>query len=364
MKIVKKIFKFIFTLLFITLIIALVGAGAGVYYLTEHEYKPEAVEDLAIYGESSKELLPGDTVDILTYNIGYGANDSKHDFFMDGGTTVTTESADNITKNMDGIINVIKDEDADVVFIQEIDIDSKRSYNIDETSLVSNAFPDDNIVFATNFLCDYIPYPVTDNVGKINSGILTINKYIVESAERRSLTNGFTWPVSTCQIKRCLLVERIPIKDSQKQLILINLHLDAYDNGEGKAAQYQELCELMQLEYAKGNYVIAGGDFNSVLPSVDKNKYPLVLTDNFEPAAISTDNLTGGWKYCTDDTVPSSRLLNEAYDPKSKNTQLYVIDGFITSPNTIVQSTETIDTGFAYSDHNPVKIKVSLVENN
>ncbi len=361
MKTKKFIKKFFITLLVLVLLTAALAA-AGVVYLTVHEYSPEERESVDPFGVSTKSVSPGDTVTFLTYNIGYGADDDKHDFFMDGGKTVTTESADNITANMDGIIKVLTEQNANISLLQEVDIDSKRSYNIDEASLISNAFSDSNYAFATNFLCEYIPYPVTDTVGKIHSGIMTINKFNVNSAERIALTNGFKWPVSTCQIKRCLLVEKIPLQDSKKELVVINLHLDAYDNGEGKKAQYKELCEFMQLEYAKGNYVVAGGDFNSTLPSVAKNKYPLKNTEYYEPPTITTEYLTGGWKYCTDDSLPSSRLLNEPYDKSSENTQYYVIDGFICSPNTIVQSTKTIDTEFKYSDHNPITVSVTLVK--
>ncbi len=358
--------KFIKSLLITLLVIVLVAAalaGAGVAYLTMNEYKPDDIENIDFYGTATKQIAPGDSLTVLTYNIGYGANDSNHDFFMDGGLTVTTESAENITSNIDGIIKTVLKQDADVNFFQEVDIESKRSYEIDEANLISLSFSDSNIAFATNFLCKYIPYPVDDNIGKVNSGIMTVSKLNTDSAERISLPNGFTWPVSTCQLKRCLLVERVTLDNSTKELVLINLHLDAYDeNGEGREAQYKQLCEFMQLEYAKGNYVIAGGDFNSTLPSVDKNKYPLKLTDNFEPASISTNNLTGGWKYCTDDSLPSSRLLNEPYDKQSINTQYYVIDGFICSPNTIINGTKTIDTEFEYSDHNPVVLDVTLVK--
>ena len=358
----KKFFKGLFKTLLVLLIIAVVLVGAGVAYLTVHDYKPEAVEVVETYGTNSKNVSQGDTITVITYNIGYGADDDKHDFFMYGGTTVTTESAANITANMDGIINKLTELDADVNFIQEVDRDSKRSYNIDEANVLSGAFPESMIGFATNFLCEYIPYPITDNIGKVNAGILTVNKFNVDSAERIALADGFSWPVSTCQLKRCLLVERVPVRDSSKELVLINLHLDAYDNGEGKAAQYKELCEYMENEYEKGNYVIAGGDFNSMLPSVNKNKYPLANTEYYMPPTLTTDNLTGNWKDCTDDSLPTSRLLNEPYDKNSENTQYYVIDGFICSPNTLVQNTKTINTDFKYSDHNPVLLTVTLTD--
>lgn len=354
----KKFLK----ILLVIIILLIIAAAAGLIFLTVNEYKPEDVESIENFGTATKQLTPGDTVTVLTYNIGYGANDAQHDFFMDGGQTVTTESADNINDNIDGIISAVYAANADVNFLQEVDIDSKRSYNIDEANLLANAFPESKYAFANNFLCEYIPYPFPSNIGKVNSGIMTISPFETSSVERISLTTPFTWPVRTCQLKRCLLVERVPLTDSTKELVLINLHLEAYDNGEGKVEQYRELCNFMQLEYAKGNYVIAGGDFNATLPSVDLSKYPLEITDCFEPATLTTDMLTGGWKYSTDDSTPTSRLLNEPYDPESENTQYYVIDGFISSPNTIVESVLTIDTGFDHSDHNPVTAKIQLVK--
>ena len=51
----------------------------------------------------------------------------------------------------------------------------------------------------------------------------------------------------------------------------------------------------------------------------------------------------------------------QPYDPTDEvNTQYYVIDGYIVSPNVTVESVETLDIGFEYSDHNPVGIKVIL----
>ncbi len=357
----KKLLKGLLIILVVIVAVTVVGGGIGLIYLTSHEYKPEPVETVENYGQSSRELAPGDTVSILTYNIGYGANDAEHDFFMDGGKTVNTESADNINRNINGIISTLYEAKADINLLQEVDIDSKRSYNIDEASMLSGAFSDCMYAFANNYLCDYVPYPFPTTIGKVNAGIMTISPYSADSVERIALSNSFSWPVSTCQLKRCLLVERIPLTDSNKKLVVVNLHLEAYDGGDMKLEQFKELCDFIKMEYANGNYVVAGGDFNSTLPSVDSSRYPLKITDNFMPAQITTDYLQTGWKYGTDDSVPSSRLLNEPYDPESENTQLYVLDGFICSPNVLIENVKTIDTGFNCSDHNPVIADFTLV---
>ena len=68
-----------------------------------------------------------------------------------------------------------------------------------------------------------------------------------------------------------------------------------------------------------------------------------------------------GWQYAYDTSVPTCRLLNQPYDPAdTKNTQYYVIDGFILSPNVELVSVNSLDMGFENSDHNPVSICVRL----
>jgi endonuclease/exonuclease/phosphatase family metal-dependent hydrolase len=116
----------------------------------------------------------------------------------------------------------------------------------------------------------------------------------------------------------------------------------------------------MKAEYEKGNYVIAGGDFNQTFPDVDTEKFPIIDTKNFVPTQISKDYLPDGWSFVTDYDKPTSRLLNEVYSGNYDNTQLYIIDGYIISPNIECKSVETIENNFSYSDHQPVKIKIKL----
>ena len=66
------------------------------------------------------------------------------------------------------------------------------------------------------------------------------------------------------------------------------------------------------------------------------------------------------WSVVTDDSVPTCRLLNQPYDPADDATQYYVIDGFLVSPNITVDEIKTLDEQFENSDHNPVKLGVTL----
>ena len=117
----------------------------------------------------------------------------------------------------------------------------------------------------------------------------------------------------------------------------------------------------MTEEYQKGNYVIAGGDFNQTFPGVDLEKFPIIDDDNYVPIQIQDNYLPDGWKYAVDYERPTARLLNEEYSGTYENTQLYIIDGYILSPNVECESVETIENNFSYSDHHPVKLSIKLV---
>ena len=208
-----------------------------------------------------------------------------------------------------------------------------------------------------------MPNPSTyliDPMGKVNSGLMTGSRYEVASAERHALPCPFTWPLRIVNLKRCLLVERLPIEGSDRELVLVNLHLEAYDDGEGKIAQTRQLMGLLEEEYAKGNYVIAAGDFNQSFPHALES-YPNTHSELWTPGVIEEGSQPAGFAFFYDLAVPSCRLLNQPYDPSDTvNTQYYVIDGYIFSENVAVNEAETLDLGFENSDHNPVRMNVTL----
>lgn len=63
-------------------------------------------------------------------------------------------------------------------------------------------------------------------------------------------------------LDRCYSLSRLPVEDG-RELCLYNLHLSAYtSDGAIATEQLKLLCADMAAEYQRGNYVIAGGDFN------------------------------------------------------------------------------------------------------
>jgi endonuclease/exonuclease/phosphatase family metal-dependent hydrolase len=117
------------------------------------------------------------------------------------------------------------------------------------------------------------------------------------------------------------------------------------------------LDSAMISEYERGNYVITGGDWNSNPRGFN---FATIATGDkvtvIEPP-VESDFLPG-WQFIFDPSKPSNRYVDTPY--KKGVTQTTIIDFFVVSPNVEVTRVTTIPLGFAYSDHEPVVMKVRL----
>ena len=261
--------------------------------------------------------------------------------------------------NLSGITQEVTTVHPDLVFFQEIDQNAKRSHGISHITLMTEKMPGYQAAYARNLNVAYLPYPLPTTIGHVDSGIETLSSFPISSAMRISLPDPFRWPVRAFNLKRCLLVSRIPV-DNGKELVAVNLHLEAYDSGEGKEAQTEKLAAFMQKEREKGNYVIVGGDFNQYFSNIDYSRY---YPDNatWMPGILDTSRFPKGWQCLMDNSLPSCRSLQVVYEGSEKEGFPYfLIDGFIVSDNIKVKSVETQNLDFAFSDHNPVVLKAEL----
>ena len=340
----------------IALLAVVCVAILGILALTVTEFKPAAVETVSVEARAEKTLAPGQSLKLVTWNVGYGGLGAASDFFMDGGSGVRSADKATVEKYLSGIGEFLAAEQADLALLQEVDESSTRSFGIDERGRLLAAMPEASCAFAKNFSVPFVPYPVPP-IGKVQSGLFTLSRYAVDSAERIALPCPFSWPVRIANLKRCLLASYLPVEGTDRQLVLVNLHLEAYDSGEGKIAQARQLSEFIGAEYAKGNWVIAGGDFNQVFPG-SLDEYPIFTPENWLPGVFDAEALPEGFSCAFDLATPTCRLLNMPYDAAAA--QHYVIDGFLISPNVRLERVETVGLGFADSDHNPVRLEVVL----
>ncbi len=354
----SKPLKIILKSIAILLIAVLLFAVVFFAVITIGEYRPEDVETLETTGTATDTLSLGEAISIMSFNTGYASLSQDNDFFMDGGEMVRAKSLEQVNVNLNKIQELVKAHNPAILMLQEVDLDSSRSYAVNQVEYYQSQL-NMTSTFAYNYNAVYVPYPMP-TIGHVESGLNTLSQYAPASAIRQALPVPFSWPLSSCNLKRCLLISRYDIEGTDKQLVVVNLHLEAYDDGEGKIEQTRVLMSILEAELALGNYVIAGGDFNQTFPGVDMEKYAMIDPTDWTPGLLSNEDLPVGYSYHYDQSTPTCRLLDQPLTDNT-NPQYYVIDGFILSDNiTVIKQATTVDAGFVASDHNPVYIEIAL----
>lgn len=335
------------------------------------------VEEISQNTEAGNELTTEKNYSALTYNIGFGAYTPDFSFFMDGGKSSWAKSKDSVKETIKGAGELVASKDPDFALVQEIDLDATRSYHVNEYSILKENIPAYNCVFAQNYDSAFLFYPFTQPHGKSKAGLALFSKYPITGSMRRS------FPISTSFMKffdldRCYSISRVPV-DNGKELVIFELHMSAYGNSDAiREGQIRMLSEDMQKEYEAGNYVICGGDFNHDLKAVDTqskasdadNNTQTDSEDSAEPESwaypFPRSELPEHFSFCLDQLSEDEKnnLWNSARNADMEyvpgETYTVTLDGFIISDNVECTKYENVNTGYSYSDHDPVYMEFQL----
>lgn len=337
------------------IVLVAVGIIAGfLIYVTAADYKPPA--ELALQadhaGNQQLRLKQGEPFTITTFNIGYAGLDKGQDFFMDGGARSRSVSKEQTEANVSAIGAFLQDTGSDMYLLQEVDIKSSRSYRINEAEQLSRLLPDYSSIFAYNYKVPWVPVPIIRPMGAVQSGLLTLSAFESASHARFDLPGKESWPVQQMELDRAFIASRFPV-DIGKELVVIHLHLSAFDKGGAiRKQQLEFLDQYIRGESEKGSYIIIGGDWNHSLPGTDPGRFETQqewpewlqpFPESFAPE---------GFEWAHDPATPTVRTLDIPY--REGVNFLAVIDGFLVSPNIGIVSVQGHDLGFEHSDHNPV----------
>lgn len=353
MKILKIIGLFVLSVfLLVTLLLV---------YFTLADFRPD--ERIVIAESTSPDTLDlAIPIDILNWNIGYAGLGSEMDFFYDGGANVRA-TRENTEKNLEAIAKLLSDNDSiPFLILQEVDIKSKRTYRINQQEYLTSEIDNYHTYHALNYSAKFVPLPITEPMGKVQSGLLTATQYKPERVERFDYPGSYSWPTRVFMLDRCFLVVQYPL-NSGKKLLIINSHNSAFDDGSIKQQEMEYLSTFLTNQYELGNYVIVAADWNQNPPGLgDRSFSPSAKYegDAFTLTAIAEDFMPMGWKWVFDPYVPTNRDLTKPFS--EERTFTTILDFILVSPNIEVGFVTTSDLKFANADHQPVIARLFLKE--
>lgn len=364
----KKLKNILISLLLISLYALLIIIIYALYVLFSYSRIPDNVS-LEISNQQSEIVERGTTYTALTYNVGFASYSPSYSFFMD--TAIFKDGKESVgyygkgiseedcLNNTIGMGRILKELNSDFILLQEVDTAATRSFNINMKNYYDSLLSSYNSVFALNFHSSWLNLPLYDPHGIVNAGLSTLSKYKIEDATRYSypVTSSIT---KVADLDRCFSTVRYKVEDN-KELVIVNNHMSAYDKGGViRKAQLELLSLFLIEEYQKGNYVIVGGDFNHALGEEYITNFPSMQETPDWVSILNNEDLPLHYSIVKPENgflVPSVRSCDTPYTVGINYTT--IVDGFIVSDNIKAKSI-VIDTNFAYSDHQPVLLYFSL----
>lgn len=305
--------------------------------------------DLSVEPSPTAAWGGGETLSLVTWNLGYAGLGRGSDFFADGGDAYLPPSRRAVVESRDRIVAWLGAADADVILTQETARASVVNWWVEVKRAVDAALPGHGHAFYADFRTRLVPPPL-----RIRNGLATY--------ARTGLTGAELWPLPedgdpyAGALRRRYAAVVTRLDGPGGCWTVVNAHLAAFDKGAAlRRRQIQALLARAEAESRAGRRVLIGGDWNLRLVPTEF-AHTTQAKDLFWVHDFPTDLLPAGWRIAADPTVASVRTNERPYRPGENYTA--VIDGFILGPGVALERVQGTDLGFGPSDHQPVRLTV------
>jgi len=340
-----------------------VATGIVIYFIgilainTACDFKPEEGKCEVDSFNEMNVLAQSHPIKIISWNVGYAGLGSESDFFYDGGKMSRPARVD-YGRYQQGILKQVATFDTiDVMLFQEVDVGSRRSFGNNQYKLIKESLPSHAGLFTKNYDVAYVPMPLFNPMGRVESGISFFSNKRVSSSYWKAFEGNRSWPLGLFMPDRCSSVSTFDT-GSSKYLYVFNTHNSAFDDGSLRNSQLDQLYAEMEIAYLGGHYVIAGGDWNLNPKGYANEEF---LSGDIAFSISGLDEVLGpdnSWKLGYDPAYPTNRDVSSFYE--NGHTPTTILDFFVCSPNIKILGVRTLYNGFAHSDHHPVYMRFEL----
>ncbi len=202
------------------------------------------------------------TLLVMDWNIKFGGG--RIDFFFDCYGNRVLMSRGEVVSHLQGIADKINQVKPDILLLQEVDINAKRSTFVDQVQWLLDHTELNYGVYASHWRADFIP---SDGLGAMDSGNAILSRWPFGEAERiplalrsdqSSLTRYF-------YLKRNILRAEV-VFTGRPSIEVLNLHAAAYSQDGTKKKHIDTFKSWLDAVDAAGTLLIGGGDLNTIPP--------------------------------------------------------------------------------------------------
>ena len=209
-----------------------------------------------------------DTLTVATWNIRFGIG--RANWFGDSCGDLVLFDNETIIDGLELLAQKITEMDADILLLQEVDTDSKRSAYIDQVQWLLDHTSMNYGVYASMWEVQFVP---SDGLGRVNTGNAILSKWPLSEAERiqLSLRGDQDALTKAFYVRRNVL--KAVVNYPGNPFWAVDIHASAFSNDDTKQKQFLEFKDVLDEINSKGELFVAGGDLNELPPGATKNNY-------------------------------------------------------------------------------------------
>ncbi len=355
--------KFLIHLSWILVVLALIYFAIVSVYSWLEKHTPAAVESVSfVQSTSDQEIYFFDDVEtfirIVSWDIGYACRGRYSDSYREGGNQPFPDN-ETYQKYLQGVVSTIDQlEYADIILLQHVDIDSRRSRYINQHEMITQMLEHFGHGYSLNASSPFVMHPFHNPEGKIRCAMSTFSRLPFEELTRVALPPVYQPYYDPITDAPCFQLSRFSLRNGTFLVVLNIQNLPLRQFPGLRLHHLQVIKSFMLDEYLKGNFVVAGGNWQ-----VNPAGYNFSALNNGDKgfsysAGLEAEFFSSGWQVIFDPEIPSKRFSRAVY--KKGISPTTITDFFVISPNIEVHTCKTLDAGFEYSDHNPILLEIYI----
>jgi endonuclease/exonuclease/phosphatase family metal-dependent hydrolase len=231
------------------------------------------------------QLAPSQTLNVMTWNIQHLAG-KRYVFWYDlpdGSGPDERPTPEDLAYNLDEVARIIRDEQPDIVLLQDVDDGAKNTDYVNQQALlqarVTDLFPCSTEAFY--WKSDFVPN--RHIYGSVGTKLTTLSRYRIDKAERLQLPSPDRNIISRqFQPRHAMLVSYLPVGDGG-QLAVVNTQLtEPSPEDDTPQRQVDAIAQRLGEFESTGTPWLIGGDFN-LLAKGQYARLPDELSSQYAP---------------------------------------------------------------------------------
>lgn len=336
------------------LIFVVVAVVAGLLWMAQGVQGPRAFDGSVYSVDGAPEpsaQTTSSTLSVVVWNVawGYGRGSEGR---------AESKPAEHFERTLDEMARVLREADADLVFLQEVDFDCTRSHGTHQARVLAREGGYPFVAEATSWVANWVPFPYwppSAQFGRMRSGGAVLSRYPIEHNEVTWLPKPDENPFWYNLFSPFRYHQEVGIRWHGAPVTLFNAHLEAFSVSN----RQDQASRLVDAILQAPRPLLVGGDLNALPPEADPRSgfedEPEVSYENDRTVALlrSVEDLRDAFPPERYDADPEEFATFPAHAPNRKLDHLLFSPEFETLEARVLRS----EAG-ELSDHLPLLVRL------